>query len=111
MIKVQTELDKELQMDLLGGLEEKAKGMALARMNKEELLEHCRKVAVMLLKVRGTISTDDVRRAVNLPPVGANQQNWIGSIFKDSRFEPTGEFVASTIKRNHGAVIRLWRLK
>jgi len=101
----------ELQMDLMGGLEEKRKGQALASMDRTELLEHSRNIAVMLCIRDGETNSDVVRRTVNLPPIGSNRQNWIGAIFNDKRFEWTGQVVPSTIKRNHGALIKVWRLK
>ena len=101
----------ELQMDLMGGLELKKKGQALASMNRTELLEHSRKIAVMLCIRDGQTTSDVVRRAVNLPPLGSNQQNWLGALFNDARFDWTGEFTRSTIRKNHGRLIKVWRLK
>ena len=101
----------ELQMDLLGGLTEKKKGMELAAMGRQEILAYCRDVAVFLCRRDGTTNSDEVRRYADLPPIGSNRQNWMGSIFKDRRFEPTGQVVNSTIKRNHGATIRIWKLR
>jgi len=113
MAKAQEDLQRsadELQMDLLGGLRDKKKGMNQAALPKSEVLELCRDEAERICRRQGTVTSDDVRRALNLAPVGTNQQNWIGSIFKDKRFVSTGEMVKSTIRRNHGRLLTVWRL-
>jgi len=102
----------QLQLSLAEGKRLKDEGMTLAAMSRAELLKKARDVAYVLCEKHGTCTTDDVRYALDLRPADkANQQNWIGSIFRDSRFEATGEYVKSKIARNHAAVIQIWRLK
>jgi hypothetical protein len=103
---------KQLEFNLPEGKLKKEEGMALAATGREGLLGSAREMAMLLCEKHGTCTTDDVRYALDLRPADkANQQNWIGSIFKDSRFEGTNEYVKSRIPRNHAAVIQIWRLK
>ena len=104
-------MSNELQYDLLGGLAAKDRGMALAALPRKDQLCICRDTAERLCRMQGTCTSDDVRRLLRIVPIGTNQQNWLGSLFKDKRFEPTGEMVKSTIKRNHGRLLTVWRLK
>ena len=97
-----------IDLDLNHGLALKEDGMSLAAMNKAELLETARDVAEDIALRRGEVTIDDVRYKMQIPKTQTNKANWIGSIFRDSRFVWTKKVKPSAIPSNHGRMIKIW---
>ena len=103
--------EKQLHIDLIQGQLLRDRGLALSAMPKAELLHLARETAYNIARIDGEVTSDDVRQALNIVPGRANGANWIGSIFRDKRFEWTGRVISSKIPKNHAALIKIWKLK
>jgi hypothetical protein len=101
----------DVQLNLKLGRELRDQGMNLAAMNRQQALQFARRAAAQLARVNGTVTSDDVRRAIQLGKGRSNGQNWIGSIFKTPEFVWTGQVVQSALPGNHARLIRVWRLR
>jgi hypothetical protein len=89
----------------------KSAGRRFAAQSAGTLLDRARNVAAQIAAEKGTVTADDVRKALQIPPKGPGEQNYLGSLFKDPRFVPTGKFVASRLQASRGRMIRQWRLR
>jgi hypothetical protein len=78
----------------------------------DDLLWFARVLAVGICTYESTVTIDDVRILYDkiLGPYW-KPGNWMGSIFKDKRFEPTGGMVSARHKKAHGRLVREWRLR
>ena len=79
--------------------------------NPDDLLWLARKFAVAVCEHDGAVTADDVRILFDkiLGPYWS-PGNWMGSIFKDKRFEPTGGMVQARHKKAKGRLVRQWKL-
>ena len=103
----------QLELDLGAAIEQRGLGMARAAAagDNRKMLALSRDVAEEIARLNGVVTSDDVRYRLNLAPSNKrDSQNWMGSIFRDSRFTWTGDYVNSKIRRNHAAPIKVWRL-
>lgn len=104
----------QLELDLGAAREQRDLGMARAAAagNNKALLAISREVAEEIAAKKGTVTCEDVRAALTLVPQHhrRDSQNWMGSMFKDRRFEWTGEYVTCRIPCNHANRHKVWRL-
>jgi hypothetical protein len=101
----------QLEFDLGKGRRRRDEGMASAARPQVQRLELARSAAADIARERGSVTTDEVRMQLGLTPGRSNEQNWMGSIFRDERFEWSGEVVLSKIPASHARMIKVWRLK
>lgn len=102
-------MNAQLRFDFREGQRRKEQGISRAR---HPLLEVARNLAVELLQTRESISADDLqfemlRRGYRETELG----NAMGAVFRDRRFQWTGEFVTSQRIRANGNLLRLWKLR
>ena len=83
------------QVDLFAGLAARDEGIRKVAENNEEFLDLARRTAVAICELRGCVTSDEVREAMPLVP---KHPNAYGAIFKDKRFEWTGQFIQSTFQ-------------
>ena len=102
-------MNAQLRFDFREGQRRKNEGLACAR---HPLLEVARNLAVELLQTREAISADDVQFAMMSKGYAESElKNSMGALFRDKRFQWTGEFVTSQRIRANGNLLRLWRLR
>lgn len=89
----------------------KVNGMELAAENRSSDLAKARDIAVELCRKNGTTDADEVGRVLYERHEIKSLGPAAGSLFKDSRFEFTGERRRSTRKKNHARELKVWRLK
>lgn len=90
----------------------KAVGQAKAAENKKSLLAYARKVAKGLASDGRAISADDVQRALSEKGISVSALgNAAGSLFRESCWEWTKEFVKSARPHSHANLLRLWKLR
>ena len=99
-----------MRLNLSSGRALRDLGMERAANKRQDLLAEWREQAVFICEAVGVCTTDDLRRHFGAKAMGINKQNWMGSIFRDSRFEWTGRMQPSRIPGNHARMIKVWRL-
>jgi hypothetical protein len=88
-------------------------GMAMAAQNNKHVLKLARMIAVEVATGRAdrTATADDVGKILltryGIPGMGPAA----GSLFKNKKWEWTGDFKKSERASNHSRLIRVWRLK
>lgn len=90
--------------------EAKKKGMSKAASANKDLAR-AREVARSLCVKFGSCDADQVGRVLADQYGIASLGPAAGSIFKSGEFEPTGRFVRSARKSNHGRILFKWKLK
>jgi hypothetical protein len=85
-------------------------GMELAAAHGQPLLELARILAARHAKNNGTVTIENVRRELGWRVPGWEPGNWMGSVFKEKRWEPTGRWVQTEHKGGHRRAVREWRL-
>ena len=100
----------QLIFNLRSGRSLRDAGMDRAANRRQDLLAEWREEAVLICETVGVCTTDDLRRHFGAKAMGINKQNWMGSIFRDSRFEWTGRMQPSRIPGNHARMIKVWQL-
>ena len=89
----------------LTGLELRDQG--IASLERHSWVDRARKVAEWRCRNHVICTSDDIHHfMIDVPP----HDNCYGAIFKDKRFEATGERVRSTRPEAHGRWIEIWRL-
>lgn len=73
-----------------------------------EFLNRCRQIAVAHAQQHGTVSINDVRQLVELPP--DMHPSVLGAVFKGKQFKAVGFTEANHIAA-HGRVVRVYQLK
>lgn len=88
---------------------DKRYGMRLAEEAAVDLLEQARDIARRLARENGTVTADDVGRAL-----GDNGSSSLGpaagSLFRGREWTWTGQWAPSKRRTNHGRMLRVWRL-
>lgn len=87
-------------------------GIALAASHNARRVTEAREIAVEIARREGTVDADRVmmewcRRGGKIHDFG----NSAGAIFKDARFEFTGQYTRSARIHAKGNILRIWRLK
>ncbi len=89
----------------LTGLELRDKG--IESLERHGWVGDARVAAVALAAHFGWVTSDKLHDVMGTPP----HNNCYGAIFKDKRFQWTGEYVKSTRPEAHARIIRVWRLR
>ncbi len=97
--------------DLPLALELRDRGIELAASQRPGLVTLAREIAVLIAAKTGTVNADQVvaemvRRGYGVHALG----NAAGAIFRDRRFEFTGDRVKSERMHSHGNEMKVWRL-
>lgn len=82
--------------------------MAVVEGHNESWVFRAREAAYKHASLFGTVSMNDVIRLVGMP---AGHPNACGSVFRDRRFEKTGQFIASDRPERHSGMQQVWKLK
>ena len=101
-------IDHQL-IDIKRGKADRDKGMKLAAWGRADILNEARAMAKMICISKGSCTIDDVRVKLDITSLKSNQQNWLGSVFRDPQFLWTGEYRQSAIPSNHARPIKVWR--
>ena len=72
-----------------------------------EFLSHCRTLAVEICQRQGTVSINDIRAQVSLPP--EMHPSVLGAVFKDKRFQACG-YTEAKHAQAHARVVRVYQL-
>ena len=93
-------------------LEERDRGMAQAAGHNGDILHLARGYAYKHVMAHGTVTIEDVRAALDHAlGKGWPGGNWLGSVFKQKRWAPTGRWVQTSHKGGHRRAVREWRLR
>ncbi len=76
---------------------------------KGDFLERCRNIAREHLKYNATVTVDDIRDIVEIPD--GMDRRVMGSVFRHSDFEGTGDYVKSKRSDCHHRPIQKFRIK
>lgn len=82
--------------------------LALFEIRQAEFLERCRALAVEVCKRRGTVSINDIRARIAVPP--GVHPSVLGSVFKSKVFSVVG-FTEAHHPEAHARIIRVYALK
>jgi len=99
------------QLSLLVGIRKRDGALLCLEEARAGLLSKARAIAVQVCLSEGYVTIDDVR--AQMLWLRAGQQNgnaWMGSIFRDKRFEPCGR-QKSRLVTNHGRQVTVYRLR
>ena len=107
-------MDEQLTIaDALAEREAKERGMELAASHADDLLFIARDIALHHAAAFGVVTIEDVRSGLDRA-LGSGcwlPGNWMGSVFRGTRFVPTGGMVQTRHKGGHARLVREWRLK
>ena len=90
------------------------KGIEIAAEQKASLVITARNVAIEIAKEQGVVTMDDVIRRLavrGICKIKGELKNAAGAIFRDRRFEFTGQMVKSERIHAKGNLLRQWRIK
>ena len=88
----------------------KQMGMESCARNYRDQLLKAQKIAVEIARVRGTVTSDDVREEAERRGLCLSFcKNWVGSIFRGRGWVKDG-FTTSRHQAGHGRVIAVWKL-
>lgn len=82
--------------------------LALFQARDTAFLETCRAVAVEVIKRKGSVSINDIRARLMLPP--GTHPSVLGAVFRDKRFKVIG-IVEASHPEAHARMIRVYTLK
>lgn len=82
--------------------------LALFEMRQAEFLERCRALAVEVCKRQGSVSINDIRRLISVPP--GVHPSVLGSVFKRGGFSVVG-FTEANHPEAHARIVRVYALK
>jgi hypothetical protein len=103
--------DEKPTFDKAASQAKKKDGMATAANNRPAALALAKFIAERLAREHGTVNADMVGRELKLKHGIESLGGAAGSIFRDSCWEWTGEWVKSARVTNHSRMLRVWRLK
>lgn len=82
--------------------------LALFEIRQAEFLESCRALAIEVCKRKGTVSINDIRERIAVPP--GVHPSVLGSVFKRGLFSVVG-FTEATHPQAHARIVRVYALK
>ena len=98
---------EQLVFDLAAARAARDDGIDEVTENNHDFLLEARRIAVLIGQQHGTVTMDDVRKVCTVKPSHPNA--W-GAVFKDKRFEWTGQYHQSARVQGQGNLQRVWRL-
>lgn len=97
--------------DLPTALDLRDRGIERAADRNGRMVHTARQIALDICKEKGTATMDDVMEALIEKGHGAHcLGNAAGGIFRDKRFEFTGQWITSKRVWSRGNQLRVWRL-
>lgn len=96
-----------LANDLASGRAIKERQLAMFQERDHEFLERCRRTALEIARRQLTVSINDVRKFVDVPP--GIHPSVLGAVFKDKRFKAVG-YTEATHTAAHGRVVRVYQI-
>ena len=94
-------------MNALEGRAFKERQLDIFEMRDHEFLERCRSLAALICRERGTVSINDVRQFITVPP--GVHPSVLGAVFRDKRFRKVGLTEASH-PQAHARIVRVYQL-
>lgn len=82
--------------------------LGLFEIRKSEFLERCREIAIAIARARGSVSINDIRDQVEIPP--GTHPSVLGAVFKRGGFQVVG-FTEATHPQAHARIVRIYSLK
>lgn len=82
--------------------------LGLFEVQHANLLERCRALAVSIAKHQGSVSINDIRASVDLPP--GTHPSVLGAVFRTRQFRAVG-FVEALHPAAHARIVRVYALK
>ncbi len=82
--------------------------LALFEIRQTEFLERCRALAIEVCKRQGSVSINDIRARVSVPP--GVHPSVLGSVFKTPAFSVVG-FTEAVHPQAHARIVRVYALK
>jgi hypothetical protein len=100
-----------IQLDLEEALRRRDEALDRVEEQLPRFLDDARGTALRLAERFGTVTADDVREAFAEQGIpGPSHFNSWGAVFRDDRFEWTGEYRRSANVKGKGNMQRVWRL-
>jgi hypothetical protein len=94
-------------MSVLEGRAIKERQLDMFEQRDHLFLERCRALAAMVCRERGTVSINDVRQFITVPP--GVHPSVLGAVFRDKRFKKVGLTEASHPEA-HARIVRVYQL-
>lgn len=82
--------------------------LALFEMRQADFLESCRALAIEVCKRKGSVSINDIRARLTIPP--GVHPSVLGSVFKTKDFFAVG-YTEATHPQAHARIVRIYALK
>lgn len=90
------------------GRELRDRNLALFEGTQTEFLEHCRTQAMMIARRQGSVSINDIRLHVQIPP--GVHPSVLGAVFRPSVFRVIG-YTEAIHPAAHSRIVRVFALK
>lgn len=82
--------------------------LALFEIRQAEFLESCRALAIEVCKRQGSVSINDIRARISVPP--GVHPSVLGSVFKTKAFSVVG-YTEAAHPQAHARIVRVYALK
>jgi hypothetical protein len=89
------------------GRARKERQLDIFEQRDHEFLERCRAIAVMVCKLRGEVSINDVRTLVEIPD--GVHPSVLGAVFRTKQFQGIG-YTEAAHPQAHARVVRVYQL-
>jgi hypothetical protein len=85
----------------------KQRQLDIFEVRDHEFLERCRSLAAMICRERGTVSINDVRQFITVPP--GVHPSVLGAVFRTKQFKKVG-LTEAVHKQAHARIVRVYQL-
>jgi len=93
---------------MLTGQQLKDRQLDIFEQRDHQFLERCRSLAVMICRERGTVSINDIRQFIEVPP--GVHPSVLGAVFRTKQFKKVG-LVEASHPQAHARIVRVYQLK
>lgn len=93
---------------MLTGQQLKDRQLDIFEQRDHQFLERCRSLAVMICRERGTVSINDIRQFIDVPP--GVHPSVLGAVFRTKQFKKVG-LVEASHPQAHARIVRVYQLK
>jgi hypothetical protein len=93
---------------MLTGQQLKDRQLDIFEQRDHQFLERCRSLAVMICRERGTVSINDIRQFIEVPP--GVHPSVLGAVFRTKQLKKVG-MVEASHPQAHARIVRVYQLK
>jgi hypothetical protein len=92
---------------MLTGHQLKERQLDIFEQRDHQFLERCRSLATMICRERGTVSINDIRQFIEVPP--GVHPSVLGAVFRTKQFKKVG-LVEASHPQAHARIVRVYQL-